>query len=115
MMAKDGRGCTPLHLACAHGHSFGIQILFRCGVVSVFNGDIFRNYLSLHVMRVLAIDIYELGCQGNFLNNTIINCFASVYRIENIGVCLCASIIFPCALLEYWNRSGQMVWNQSFR
>ncbi|XP_014441936.1 ankyrin repeat domain-containing protein 42 isoform X1 [Tupaia chinensis] len=32
LAAQDDRGCTPLHLAATHGHSFTLQIMLRSGV-----------------------------------------------------------------------------------
>nr|XP_012321753.1 ankyrin repeat domain-containing protein 42 [Aotus nancymaae] len=32
LTAQDDRGCTPLHLAATHGHSFTLQIMLRSGV-----------------------------------------------------------------------------------
>lgn len=33
LTAKDDRGCTPLHLAASHGHSYTLQRILHSGVV----------------------------------------------------------------------------------
>jgi ankyrin repeat protein len=37
--APDSEGCTPLHLACAHGHQAAVEALLAAGARQMPNND----------------------------------------------------------------------------
>ncbi|KAM4845875.1 ankyrin repeat domain-containing protein 42 isoform 2-T2 [Thomomys bottae] len=75
LAAQDDRGCTPMHLAATHGHSFTLQTMLRSGVdPSVTDKREWRpvHYAAFHgrlgCLQLLVkwgCGIEEVDCNGN--------------------------------------------------